>query len=195
MLLHKFPSYPNAGCAAPVCEFPILNVSLQPDSVLKTTLEAFAVCSGTQQHVPETVALLHLYRGVRRQMLSPALLLVEGLWCEVGAGFGSPPVFPAEVRTHLCLVAKAWSSMWTPHHSVCSHRMVTNSLHSSCHACFILFRQNWMLLLNTQCITNKFVFSCVIIVFIVSINKYDEVEQSSAASSLKNISSISSNNQ
>lgn len=42
-----------------------------------------------------------------------------------------------------------------------------------------------MLLLNTQCITNNFVFSRVIIVFIVSINKYNELEQFSAASSLK----------
>lgn len=70
MLLHRFPSYPNAGYAAPICEFPILSVSLQPDSVLKKKLRAFAVCDGTQQHVTETVALLHLYRGARRQMLS-----------------------------------------------------------------------------------------------------------------------------
>lgn len=33
--------------------------------------------------------------------------------------------------------------------------------------------------------TNNLVFSCVITVFVVSINKYNELEQSSAASSLK----------
>ena len=45
-----------------------------------------------------------------------------------------------------------------------------------------------MLLLNSQYMTNNLLFSHVVTIFVVSINKHNELEQFSAASSLKSYS-------
>lgn len=131
-----------------------------------------------------TAALVCVYMGTRRQALPTPLFLAAK--CFVW-GFAFADLLFSQKRSE---ASSAWCSMpgavhGLPTTPVHSPGMVTESFHSSNCTCFISFRQYWMLLLNSRCMMNNLVFSHVITVFIASINKYNELQQSRAVSSLK----------